>query len=206
VFLVALLAGLAADVPAGTTRTAVRLALVLLAVLAIAWLAVLPLVRWRCTHLVVTDRRLLVREGVLARESVDVAGATITGVRSRRTGLEGVLGAGTLIVATAGTDEPWEFGGLGDVDRLATLVEGVADERGGLDRAGPGRGDDWGAWSDDDAPAALEEGDDELDDADDAGDARDPTGEPDEEPGPAATGRVRRGWRRRPTRAARTSR
>jgi membrane protein YdbS with pleckstrin-like domain len=200
VFLAALLSGLAAGIPAGTTRTAVRLALVLLAVLAVAWLAVLPLVRWRCTHLVVTDRRLLVREGVLARESVDVAGATITGVRTRRTGLERVLGAGTLIVATAGTDEPWEFAGLGDVDRLAQLVEGVADERGGLARVGGVGGGDWGAWPDDDGPAALEEGDEDLDDAADD----DP--DDDADPAPAGTGRVRRGWRRRSTRAARTSR
>jgi uncharacterized membrane protein YdbT with pleckstrin-like domain len=190
VFVAALLAGLADAVPSGTTRTAVRLALVLLAVVAVVWLAVLPLVRWRFTHLVVTDRRVLVREGVLTRESVDVAGATITGVRTRSSGLERLLGAGTLVVATAGTEEPWEFAGLGDVEALASLVEGVADERGGLDRVAPAVADDpedaeedarddWGSWDDD----------------------------PDEEPGPEP---VRRGrWRRRRDRragAARTSR
>ena len=199
VFLAAFLAGLAGSIPTGSTRTAVRLALVLLAVIAIVWLAVLPLVRWRCTHLVVTDRRLLVREGVLSRESVVVPGATITDVRTRRTS---VLGAGTLIVSTAGTREPWEFVGLGDVERLASLVEGVADERGGLALAEAD--DDWGAWPSDsedaDGPEALEDGsdddlvgDDDLDDDD----------LEDEEPaGEAAP--VRRGrWRRR---AARTSR
>ena len=197
VFLAAVLAGLAGSIPTGSTRTAVRLALVLLAVIAIVWLAVLPLVRWRCTHLVVTDRRLLVREGVLSRESVVVPGATITDVRTRRTS---VLGAGTLIVSTAGTREPWEFVGLGDVERLASLVEGVADERGGLALAEAD--DDWGAWPSDaedaDGPEALEGGsDDDLVDDDDLED------EDDEEPaGEAAP--VRRGrWRRR---AARTSR
>jgi membrane protein YdbS with pleckstrin-like domain len=34
------------------------------ALLLIVWLTVLPLVRWRSTHLVVTTRRLLVRAGV----------------------------------------------------------------------------------------------------------------------------------------------
>lgn len=197
VFLAAFLAAVAAPIPTGSTRTAVRVALVLLAVLAIAWLAVLPLVRWRCTHLVVTDRRLLVREGVLARESIDVAGATITGVRTRCSALERILGAGTLVVATAGTEEPWEFAGLGDVERLATLVEGVADDRGGLDLAAgepegtllPARAgdDDWGAWE--------------------AGDDLDPADEDD--PGPEEAdsrpgGRFRRARRRR--RDARTSR
>jgi uncharacterized membrane protein YdbT with pleckstrin-like domain len=160
-------------------------------VLAIAWLAVLPLVRWRCTHLVVTDRRLLVREGVLARESVDVAGATITSVRTRCTGLERALGSGTLVVATVGTEEPWEFSGLGRVERLATMVEGVAADRGGLDRAVT-------------AGSRDEDLDDELDDELDELDAFDDDPDPDPEPVPAG-GRVRR-WRSRRSRAARTSR
>lgn len=214
VFLAALLAALADAIPAASTRTAVRLALVLLAVLAIAWLAVLPLVRWRCTHLVVTDRRLLVREGVLARESVDVAGATITGVRTRCTALERVLGAGTLVVATVGTEEPWTFAGLGDVENLAALVEGVADDRGGLDRVGAasaGRAgswdDDWGGWPNGDLDGADEDaGSDDLDDLDDDpdGDPEDPDDEEGSGRRPGLAGRVRRGrWRRR---AARTSR
>ncbi|MFC5140198.1 PH domain-containing protein [Actinomycetospora rhizophila] len=180
VFLAALLAGLAGGIAEGSTRTAVRLALVLLAVLAVVWLAVLPLVRWRCTHLVVTDRRLLVREGVLTRESVDVAGATITGVRTRSSGVERLLGAGTLVVSTAGTEEPWEFSGLGDVERLASLVEGVADDRGGLAPAA-----DRDAWDDDDPLDEVDEPEDEP------------------EPEPPAVSR----WRRRArARAARTSR
>ncbi|GAA4928663.1 PH (Pleckstrin Homology) domain-containing protein [Actinomycetospora succinea] len=187
VFLAALVAGLAGGIGEGSTRTAVRLAVVLLAVLAVVWFAVLPLVRWRFTHLVVTDRRLLVREGVLTRESIDVAGATITGVRTRSSGVDRLLGAGTLVVSTAGTEEPWEFSGLGDVERLASQVEGVADDRGGLELAAG-----WGAWSEesDEDPEP-----DEPDDLDDE--------EPDEAPEPPAVSR----WRRRArARAARTSR
>lgn len=178
VFLAALLAGVAGGITDGTTRTAVRLALAALAALAVVWLAVLPLVRWRCTHLVVTDRRLLVREGVLTRESVDVSGATITGVRTRSSGVERLLGAGTIVVSTAGTDEPWEFAGLGDVERLAALVERLADDRGGLDLS----------WAADPREA------DELDDPDELD-------EVDEAPEPPRVSR----WRRR-ARAARTSR
>jgi membrane protein YdbS with pleckstrin-like domain len=196
-FLTAFLAALATTVPSDATRTALRLALVLLAVLAVAWLAVLPLVRWRCTHLVVTDRRLLVREGVLARESVDVAGATITSVRTRCTGLERALGSGTLVVATVGTEEPWEFSGLGRVERLATMVEGVAADRGGLDRAvtAGSRDEDLDDELDDELD---DDRDDDLDELDALGD------DPETEPVPAG-GRVRR-WRSRRSRAARTSR
>jgi len=202
VFLAAFLAGVAAAIPTGSTRLAVRLALVLLAVIVIVWLAVLPLVRWRCTHLVVTDRRLLVREGVLARESVVVPGATITGVRTRRTSSERMLGAGTLIVATAGTEEPWEFVGLGDVERLASLVEGVADDRGGLDLAGADDG--WGAWpsaESEESREALGDGSDEDDLLSEDLDDDEDDDEPVDEEVPVRRGR----WRGR-RRAARTSR
>jgi len=112
-----------------------------------------------------------------------------------------VLGAGTLIVSTAGTREPWEFVGLGDVERLASLVEGVAEERGGLALAEAD--DDWGAWpseaEDADGPEALEGGsDDDLVD-DDLEDEDEDDEEPAEEAAPVRRGR----WRRR---AARTSR
>jgi len=201
-FLAAFLAALATTVPVESTRTALRVALVGLAVLAVVWLAVLPLVRWRCTHLVVTDRRLLVREGVLTRESVDVAGAVITGVRSRRTALERALGSGTLVVETVGTAEPWEFAGLGRVDRLAALVEGVAAERGGLDR---GRTDDDPDDDPEDDPDEFDDLDEDLDVLDEDPDD-DHDDDPDDDPEPVpAGGRLRR-WRRRRTRVARTSR
>ena len=209
VFLAALLAGLTAAMAPGATRTGLRLALLLLAVIAIVWLAVLPLVRWRCTHLVVTDRRVLVREGVLTRESIDVAGASVTGVRTRRTAPERLLGAGTLVVATSSADEPWEFAGLGDVDTLARLVEGMAEDRGGLEGAGAGSSlvprDDWGAWDDDLPDEDLPDEDlpdQDLPDEDDDEDE-------DDRPAPrGVAGRFRRGlgrgrWRGR---AARTSR
>jgi hypothetical protein len=125
---------------------------------------------------VVTDRRLLVREGVLARESLDVAGASITAVRTRMTARERLLGCGTLVVATVSAPEPWEFAGLGGVDRLAALTEQMAEDHGGLRPAADDDGDDaeadWGAWTPEDADEVLDdedeedegdEGDDELD-------------------------------------------
>lgn len=153
-FFAAFAAAVATGVPAETARTAVRVAVVVLAAGVVLWWALLPLLRWRTTHFVVTDRRLLVREGVVTRESVDVAGASISSVRTRTTGRGRLVGCGTLVVGTSATAEPWEFAGLGGVEHLAALTEEMAAARGGLREPDPeDEDDDWGSWSvDDDEP------------------------------------------------------
>lgn len=163
-FLAAFVAAVATGL-AGTPATVARVAILVVALAVVVRFAVMPLLRWRCTRFVVTDRRLLIREGVLSRESIDVSGASITAVRTRATGPERAVGCGTLVVATASAAEPWEFAGLGGVERLAAVTEEMAEDRGGLHAAaddGPDDdADDWGAWSDDDAEPVHDPEDDE---------------------------------------------
>jgi membrane protein YdbS with pleckstrin-like domain len=129
----------------------------------VGWFSVAPVMRWRATHFVVTDRRILVREGVFSRSGVAVVGASITAVRTTRTAAERFLGCGTLVVAVDDTREPWQFDGIGRVDRVAAEVERMAQRRGGL------RPDRWGAWrGDDDDEDDWDEDDDPDDDWDDA--------------------------------------
>ncbi|HEY4417943.1 MAG TPA: PH domain-containing protein, partial [Pseudonocardia sp.] len=66
---------------------------------------VLPVVRWRTTHFVVTTRRVLVREGVLTRHGIDIPLKRINSVQFRHTLFERILGSGTLIIESA-SDEP----------------------------------------------------------------------------------------------------
>jgi membrane protein YdbS with pleckstrin-like domain len=128
----------------------------------VGWFSVAPVMRWRATHFVVTDRRILVREGVFSRSGVAVVGASITAVRTTRTVSDRFLGCGTLVVAVDDTREPWQFDGIGRVDRVASEVERMARRRGGL------RPDRWGAWRGDDAGDADE--DDDPEDWDDDAD------------------------------------
>ena len=132
----------------------------------VGWFSIAPVLRWRSTHFVVTDRRILVREGVFSRTGVAVVGASITAVRTTRTVTERLLGCGTLVVAVDDTREPWQFDGIGRVDRVASEVERMARRRGGL------RPDRWGAWRDaDDTDDDLDEDwDDEDPDLDEARD------------------------------------
>lgn len=89
--------------------------------LLVLWLTVSPVIRWRTTHFVVTDRRVLVREGVLSRTGVDIPMSRINSVRFRHTVWERVLGCGTLVIESA-SDEPLEFDDIPDVERVHAML------------------------------------------------------------------------------------
>ena len=92
-------------------------ALAVVAMLVVLRATVLPLARWRATHLVVTDRRLLVREGIVSRQGLDVPIDRIASVRVRSAPFERMLGSGTLIVDTGDT-EPMRFRHVGRIERV----------------------------------------------------------------------------------------
>jgi hypothetical protein len=77
------------------------------ALVLIGWLTVLPLVRWRTTHLVVTTRRLLLREGVPGWQGIQVPLDGITAVHTRRSSLvvETEAGEELEFVDVPGADE-----------------------------------------------------------------------------------------------------
>jgi uncharacterized membrane protein YdbT with pleckstrin-like domain len=104
------------------------LALVVVGVVLVVWLTVVPVIRWRTTHFVITTRRVLIREGVLARHGIDIPMSRINSVQFRHTLLERILGCGTLIIESA-SDEPLEFDDIPDVERVQSLLYAeVADE------------------------------------------------------------------------------
>ena len=90
------------------------------ALLLISGLTVVPLVRWRTTHLVVTTRRLLVREGVRGRQGIQVPLDGITSVRTQRSGRFG--GARSLLVETEAGEE-LEFVAVADAERVREALE-----------------------------------------------------------------------------------
>jgi uncharacterized membrane protein YdbT with pleckstrin-like domain len=87
---------------------------------------VYPVVRWRTTHFVVTDRRVLVREGVLTRQGMDIPLRRISSVQFRQSLPERLLGAGTLVIESD-SDESLEFNDVPGVRNVhAVLYNEVA--------------------------------------------------------------------------------
>lgn len=61
-----------------------------------------PLVVWRCTHYVVTDERILLQDGVIARERRDLPLARVNDHVMTQSLLDRILGSGTLTVDSIG--------------------------------------------------------------------------------------------------------
>ena len=87
----------------------------------VLWLTVVPLLRWRTTHFVLTTRRVLIREGILTRSGIDIPTNRINTVQSRSSFLDRILGCGTLIIESA-SDEPLEFDDIPQVERVRSLL------------------------------------------------------------------------------------
>ena len=130
VFLVMVGAGsfLAALVSAQSWALVARVGLAVVGAVLVGRFTVLPFVRWRTTHFVVTTRRVLVREGVLSRSGMDIPMSRINTVQFRHTVAERMLGCGTLVIESA-SDEPLEFTDVPAVEKVHSLLyQEVADD------------------------------------------------------------------------------
>src|SRR5262249_11983722 len=87
----------------------------------VVWLTVVPLLRWRTTHFVLTTRRVLVRGGILSRSGIDIPISRINSVQFRHSFIDRMLGSGTLIIESA-SDEPLEFDDIPQVERVHSLL------------------------------------------------------------------------------------
>lgn len=84
--------------PAGLPRNATYIIILL------GWImvAVVPTVRWWFTQFVLTDERLIMRKGVIARSGVEIPLEVINDVIFSQTVFERLLGFGDLIIESAG--------------------------------------------------------------------------------------------------------
>jgi uncharacterized membrane protein YdbT with pleckstrin-like domain len=141
----------AAAIPAGRQQGIYRLALVALAAVLLLVTVVVPLLRWRTTHYVVTTHRLLFREGILARRGRDLGLGRITDVSYTQTIWERLMNSGTLTIETAGDSGATVLRQIPDSDGVQQLVNHMIEEdadRRAQESAGYIRGD--GAYDEDD--------------------------------------------------------
>lgn len=97
------------------------LAIVVVGVVMIVWTTIVPLVRWRTTHFIVTTDRVMIRDGVLNRTGLDIPLSRINSVRFEHGLMDRIWGAGTLIIESA-SDEPLEFEDIPNVEYVHSLL------------------------------------------------------------------------------------
>jgi uncharacterized membrane protein YdbT with pleckstrin-like domain len=105
----------------GTTRTVLLAVVVAVWLGVIAWRCVGKLLAWRFTHFIVTDRRVLIRQGILTQSGIDIPLGRISNVQFRHGLVDRMLRTGTLIIV-ASSDDPLEFDDVPQVERVHSLL------------------------------------------------------------------------------------
>lgn len=115
--------------------------LVVLAVAAVAIVVftVVPVLRWYFTHFVVSDRRVMMRSGILARNGRDVPLSRINDIHFEHSLLERILKCGSLVIESAGERGQVT---LRDVPHVQTVQRKIYDLVEDTDERLSGRQDD----------------------------------------------------------------
>lgn len=112
---------------AGPTRRWATVALGVLWAAATLWWLVRPLLSWATTHFVVTDRRVMYRNGILTRSGIDIPISRINTVEFNHGLVDRMLRTGSLQIQSA-SDEPLTFDDIPRVEAVhALLYEQVLD-------------------------------------------------------------------------------
>jgi uncharacterized membrane protein YdbT with pleckstrin-like domain len=136
-----------AMIPAGQQQGVLRMLVVALALLLLVATVLVPLLRWRTTHYVITTHRLLFREGILARRGRDLGLSRITDVSYTQTLWERIINSGTVSIESAGDSGATVLRQIPDSDGVQQLLNHMVEEdadRRMQENAGYIRGDDAG--------------------------------------------------------------
>jgi uncharacterized membrane protein YdbT with pleckstrin-like domain len=104
-------------IPAGRQQGIYRMAILALAVVLLVVFVLVPLLRWRTTHYVISTHRLLFREGIMSRRGRDIGLSRITDVSYRQSLWDRIINSGTLTIESAG-------------DSGATVLKQIPDSEG----------------------------------------------------------------------------
>jgi membrane protein YdbS with pleckstrin-like domain len=85
------------------------------------------LVTWRTTHFVITSDRLIYRSGVLAKRGIQIPIERVNNVNFKQGILERFLGAGDLLVESAGQDGQQRFTDVRHPDQIQNIIHAQMD-------------------------------------------------------------------------------
>jgi uncharacterized membrane protein YdbT with pleckstrin-like domain len=122
----------------GETNVKHVLQWVIIGIAAVLWipLALVPTVRWRFTTFVLTNERVITRTGVIAKHSKEIPLETINDVTFHQGVLERVIGAGDLIIESAGESGQNRFTEIRKPEAVQLEIYRMSEARKGLGRPG----------------------------------------------------------------------
>jgi uncharacterized membrane protein YdbT with pleckstrin-like domain len=117
-----------AVIPAGRQQGVFRMLLLAVALVLLLTVVLVPVLRWRTTHYVITTHRLLFREGILTRRGRDIGLSRITDVSYRQSLWERIINSGTLTIESAGEGGATVLRQIPDSDGVQQLLNLMVEE------------------------------------------------------------------------------
>ena len=124
----AALAGIAVLVtPDDSPGNTIQLVAVIILVLMALVLVVVPYLRWRTTHYVITSHRVMVRRGILSKTGKDITLSKITDVSFHQSLLDRIIRSGTLTIESAGDSADELLRNIPRSDEVQQLINRLID-------------------------------------------------------------------------------
>ena len=102
-------------------------AIIVLVVIAIP-AVVVPYLRWRTTHYVITSHRVMVRRGILTKNGKDITLSKITDVSFQQTVLDRLIRSGSLHIESAGDSPDENLANIPRSNEVQQLINRLIDE------------------------------------------------------------------------------
>lgn len=103
------------------------IAVALIVVVAIPAVLV-PFLRWRTTHYVVTTHRVMVRRGILSKSGKDITLSKITDVSFQQSLLDRIINSGSLRIESAGDSPDESLSNIPHSNHVQQLINRLIDE------------------------------------------------------------------------------
>ena len=105
----------------GTLETILKYPLFALVVVSAAWLIVRVL-KWRTTYFVVTSHRLIYRQGIVARDGVEIPLERVNNVNFAQGIFERMIGVGDLLIESGGQDGQQTFTDISQPESVQNII------------------------------------------------------------------------------------
>ncbi|ADU49833.1 PH domain-containing protein [Intrasporangium calvum] len=102
--------------------------LVAVAVLIAVPAVVVPFLRWRTTHYVVTSHRVMVRRGILRKSGKDITLSKITDVSFEQSLVDRIINSGSLRIESAGDSPDEQLRNIPHSNHVQQLINRLIDE------------------------------------------------------------------------------
>jgi uncharacterized membrane protein YdbT with pleckstrin-like domain len=117
-----------AVIPAGRQQGVFRMLVLAVALVLLLTVVLVPVLRWRTTHYVITTHRLLFREGILSRRGRDIGLSRITDVSYQQSLWERIINSGTLTIESAGEGGATVLKQIPDSEGVQQLLNLMVEE------------------------------------------------------------------------------